>query len=181
MPHTPPRRLLLLVPALVLLLAGCGTSAPAATGSDSGTDAPAATEDAAQGASEPPAAGLSTACQLLTQKEAEAIVGVTLSPGAEGDPGDPSCTYQPDPNARTAQVMVTTGDGAKNTYDVDVGLDHEFADVPGIGDEAHQEDYAVFFRKGSTWAGISVVALDDDPALAQRMQDAAKTVVSRLP
>ena len=75
-----------------------------------------------------------------------------------------------------------TGDGAKKTYDIDHdALDHPFKDVPGVGDEAHQEDSAIFFRSGSTWAGITVVTLDDPRTVVRPLQDAAKVIISRLP
>lgn len=183
-------RLLLALPA-VLALAGCSLlpgpsptvtvtvtegadgAAPSVAASDAGTSAAPTISAAPQ---------LTTACQLLTLKEAEAVVGTTLSAGQEGLPTDPSCTYNPDPKGtRTAQVFITTGLGAKNTFDTDTRIKHTFTSVPGLGDESHQEQLAIYFRKGTEWAGISLVYLDDPAKVKVPLQQAAKVIASRLP
>jgi hypothetical protein len=172
--------LLLAAPLLVAGLAGCGSIAapPVATVAPSGGDGGGGSAPSAA-----PAGSIAKACELLTLEEAQAIVGTTLSPGVEGPASDPSCSYEPDPGAgRTAQVRVITGEDATNTYRLDHDqLEHRFTDVPGVGDEAHQEDSAIFFRAGSTWAGITVVTLEDVSTVVRPLQDAARTVVSRLP
>jgi hypothetical protein len=180
-----PRRrlpLLLLVSLPALLLAGCSAPGPVRTVTVTVT-AGAGGAGSSSAPSITAATSLTTACQLLSLKEAEAIVGTTLSEGVEGDPKQPSCTYNPDPKGtKTAQVLVSVGDGAKKTYDIDhLSLKHAFTDVPGVGDEAHQEDFAIYFRKGPRWAGISVVSLDDPSATKSQIADAAKVVASRLP
>lgn len=179
------RSMPLLVAAVVpaLLLAGCSTPSPAVTVTVT-AGAPAASSGSGSSAapSVTPAASLSTACQLLTLKEAEAIVGTTLLPGQEGDPTQPSCTYNPDPKGtRTAQVLITTEDAAKSSYDTAVRIKSPMTTVPGIGDEAHQVRLAIYFRKGTVWAGIGLVYLGDADTMTKPLQDAAKVVESRLP
>lgn len=170
----------------VVVLAACSMLSPkpavtvTVTAPDPGSAA--SSTSASSAPSITPPASLTTACQLLTLKEAEAIVGTTLSAGQEGIPSNPSCTYNPDPKGtRTAQVLITTGAGAKQTYDTDSRLQHTFTTPSGIGDEAHQERLAIYFRKGTLWAGISLVYLDDPSAVQQPLQQAAAVVASRLP
>lgn len=163
--------------ASALLLSACASPAPAVTATvDSEASAGAA------GGSAAPSLTPATACQLLTIEEAQAIVGTTLTAGVEGDPQDPSCSFEPDPKGtRTAQVRVLAGEGAKNTLDVDTASEHTFTDVPGLGDESHQEDYTIFFRKATTWVAITCSVPEDASAVQSQMQDAAKLVASRLP
>ena len=92
------------------------------------------------------------------------------------------CQYTSDPNGPTAQVEVLTGDGAKKALDIDRDtLGHKFTTVPGIGDEADQEDDNIFIRKGTNWAEINLVLLNDPAQNVQPMQKAAKIIASRLP
>ena len=182
----------LFVPAVaaVLVLAGCAGSSPAPTvtvtvTAGAGGSSSSASSDGSSASSVPsitPPTQLSTACQLLTLKEAEAIVGTTLLPGQEGNPQQPSCTYNPDPKGtRTAQVLITTEGAATSSYDTAVRIKSPMTTVPGIGDEAHQVRLAIYFRKGTIWAGIGLVYLDDANNVVKPLQDAAKVVVSRLP
>jgi hypothetical protein len=169
-----------LAAAVVLALTGCsGASTPTRTVTVTVTaGAPAASAAPAGSA----AASVVSACALLPKAEAERIVGATLLAGEEGNPADPSCVYNTSPTGpKTAQVMVVAGPGAKKTYDIDRGLRHPFTDVAGVGDEAHREEFAIYFRKGTTWAGISVVTLDDASALPALLGSAASAVVARLP
>lgn len=176
--------LLALVAVPALLLVGCSTpsSAPTVTVTVTAGAAGAGASASSAAPSITPAASLSTACQLLTLKEAETIVGTTLLPGQEGDPTQPSCAYNPDPKAsRTAQVLVTTEGAAESSYDTAVRIKSPMTSVQGIGDEAHQVRLAIYFKKGTVWAGIGLVYLGDADSMVQPLQDAAKVVDSRLP
>lgn len=179
-----------LSPALTLLagaivaLAGCGggSAAPATSpgpGSPAGvaTDAPSAAD----------VASLSTAaldpCALITLKEAEAVVGgVTLADGVPaGNPVPDRCVWTAPPTASIAQVEIDVGDGAKKSYDIDHDvLSHDFTAVSGIGDEAHQEDNAIFFRIGPTWVAIHMEMLNDPSANVTPLQQLAKLVAGRV-
>ncbi len=123
-------------------------------------------------------------CTLLTQQEAEAVTGVPLQAGVPGGAGGTvtSCTYTSSPTGETAQVTVTVGDGAKKIYDIDHdALKHTFTAIPGIGDEAWEEDDAVFVRKGQTWVALNLVRLNDAAANRAPLETAIKLVASRLP
>jgi len=123
-------------------------------------------------------------CKLLTQAEASTLAGTKLSAAVEaGAAGTQTlCQYTSDPNGPTAQVEVISGDGAKKELDIDRDtLGHKFTSVPGIGDEADQEDGNIFIRKGDNWVDINLVKLNDPAQNVQPMQTAAKIVASRLP
>ncbi|MCU1474145.1 MAG: hypothetical protein JWQ92_2213 [Amnibacterium sp.] len=121
------------------------------------------------------------ACSILTKADAQAIVGAELQPGQEGQPAEPSCEYDTSPTGpKTAQVRFTIGDGAKKTYDIDRSLKHAFTRIPGIGDEAWEEPFAIFVRKGTTWYGITVVLLDDASVAAKPLRVAAATVLPQV-
>jgi hypothetical protein len=123
-------------------------------------------------------------CKLLTQAEATTLAGVKLNAAVEaGAAGTQTlCQYTSDPSGPTAQVEIITGDGAKKELDIDRDtLKHQFTSVPGIGDEADQEDGNIFIRKGDNWVDINLVRLNDPAQNVQPMQTAAKIVASRLP
>jgi len=102
-----------------------------------------------------------------------------LQPGVHTHTSDvDSCTYSGDPNGPTAQFEVFIGAGAKKFYDDDaITLQHTFTDVTGTGDEAHEEDGALFFRKGDTWFALRLTSLDDwskfKPGVEALAQDVA--------
>lgn len=123
-------------------------------------------------------------CKLLTQAEATTLAGVKLNAAVEaGAAGTQTlCQYTSDPSGPTAQVEIITGDGAKKELDIDRDtLKHQFTSVPGIGDEADQEDGNIFVRKGDNWVDINLVKLNDPAQNVQPMQTAAKIIASRLP
>ncbi|GIF53584.1 hypothetical protein DFJ67_4554 [Asanoa ferruginea] len=156
-------------------LAGCGggdaAPAPEPAAPVEATAAAEPTEAA------PTIAALPDACGLLPQAEAEAIVGTPLDPPrAIRD----TCTYTGPVTGPTAQVEIYVGDGAKKFLDIDRELGHTFAELSGIGDEAHLEDGTVFFAKGGVWVGIRVVRLVDAATLAKPLEKAARAAVGRM-
>ena len=123
-------------------------------------------------------------CKLLTLAEATTLAGVKLNAAVSAGPSGTQtlCQYTSDPSGPTAQVEIISGDGAKKELDIDRDtLGHKFTSVPGIGDEAEQEDGNIFIRKGDNWAEINLVRLNDPAQNVQPMQTAAKIVASRLP
>lgn len=116
-------------------------------------------------------------CELVTQEEAEAVVGTTLGPPVETDT---SCAYTSPPTGTTAQVEVFVGEGAYRMLTIDRDeLQHEFEPLPGVGDEALFEEGTSFVRVGSTWIAIRVVLLDDFEVYKQRLLDLTATVAER--
>lgn len=163
----------------MLALAGC-FGAPSAPVTATVAAAGTASGSAASSASAP--AGPTLACSILTKNDAEAIVRAKLQDGQEGDPAEPSCEYDTSPTGpKTAQVRLTIGDGAKKTYDIDRALKHRFTRIAGLGDEAWEEDFAIFVRKGTTWFGITVVLLEDVSVVTKPLQAAASTVLPKVP
>lgn len=123
-------------------------------------------------------------CGLFTKDAAEQLVGTTLADGdAVKDPTQPSCTYAPDPNSGiTAQAALHTGGGAESYYHVDHDIvNHDFADVPGLGDEGHLERQGIFWKTQGVWFSITMLRLvEDDHAYDQPLIDAAKAVQAKL-
>jgi hypothetical protein len=170
------QRLVFLALALALV-AGCGGGSSKAE-KPTTTDAPAATEPSTAPTTAAPAA-LEACKQLVTHEDAESVIGRELADAVvEGEPGDDACWYTADPSGPVGQVEIYVGDGAKSYFDVDA---HKTTAVSGIGDEAHYEDYAIFFRKGATWVAIKMVILSENPEFKTRLEDLAKKVVDELP
>ncbi|HEY5457379.1 MAG TPA: DUF3558 family protein [Acidothermaceae bacterium] len=168
------------VPATVTVTATVTETATAPASAPSASAAPGSAASS-EVASLPP---VIDPCALLTQAEASTLAGVKLnaavSAGAAGT--KTLCQYTSDPSGPTAQVEIIVGDGAKKELDIDRDtLGHTFTSVPGIGDEADQEDGNIFIRKGDNWVDINLVKLNDPAQNAQPMQTAAKIVASRLP
>ncbi len=121
------------------------------------------------------------ACELVTKEQADTVLGTTLQPGVAVRTGDAnSCTYAGDPNGPTAQFEIFVGPGAEQYYDTDVQLQHTFTDVPGLGDEAHEEDGNLFFRTGGTWVALRVTSLDDFSNFKDRLESLAREVEAKL-
>jgi hypothetical protein len=175
------RRALMAMILASAVASGCGGG----TQSQPPTSAPASPSNAAPSPS-PSAEPEMTfvvldACALLDQHAAEKIANTPLETGQPGNPQNPSCTYSGPVTGPLAQVSIYIGDGAKKTYDIDVELKHEFAPVPGVGDEAYLENNAMFVRHDTTWVAIELARLNDPAENAQALIDAAKLVIGQLP
>ena len=122
-------------------------------------------------------------CTLLTLDEAGQLAGRTLQTGvASGPAGTPTmCQFTSDPNEPgVAQVTVQVGDGVKKYLDIDKDtLGHPFTQVDDLGDEAWQEDDAIFVRHGSLWIAITLVLLNDPAENAAPLRAAATIAVGR--
>ena len=168
------------LPLAVAAAALAGCSSPAGQPPDPvSTQGAAVQPEASPSPTETPPAAID-ACALLPLDEAQTLAGTPLDAGVAGNPADPSCTYTGPVDGPTAQVEVYAGAGAKKIYDIDVELQHPFTPVSGLGDEAYEEDDAIFFRSGTTWVAIRLVLLNDPAENVARMEDAAKAAAGRL-
>jgi hypothetical protein len=163
----------------LLVVAGCS-----ATGAETSPPAPppppAEQEQPAGRPAETEATTPVSACALLPEPEAEALAGTALEDGVESNPQSPQCLYAGPTTGPAAQVEVFVGDGAKKFLDIDRELAHEFTEVPGVGEEAHAEDNAIFARVGDTWFVVRLVRLNDPAQNAPALVTAATAVASRL-
>ena len=168
------------LPLLAIALGACGSSAKPSASSTS--TEPTTTVTTAASTSTTAVAAIPDACTLVTKAQAETAIGTTLQAGIKVANADVnSCTYPGDPNGPTAQVEVFVGPGAKKYYDDDnTVLHHTFTDVPGLGDEAHEEDYALFFRRGSTWVALRLTSLDEFSTFKARLETLATNVASQI-
>ncbi|WP_083661021.1 hypothetical protein [Actinophytocola xanthii] len=116
----------------------------------------------------------------MPKPEAEALAGTPLVDGVESNPASPQCLYAGPTSGPVAQVEVFVGDGAKKFLDIDREHAHEFTEVPGIGEEAHAEDNAIFARVGRTWFAVRLVRLNDPARNAPALVTAATAVAGRL-
>lgn len=128
--------LLFLSAALAACAGSAATAAPAGQGQAS-TPAPAGggAQSAAPAASTPAAAGVSSGCALITEKEATALLGSDPGPGVEGtDATTPSCAYD---GSLTFSLDASAG---KAKFDADkaaaAGSD-KMNDLPGVGDAGY--------------------------------------------
>jgi hypothetical protein len=163
------------VAVLAAALAGCGDKGEATTARPPipATSQPAASEPSVA----QPSPSTVDACTLVSKVEAERLVGAPLN---EAMPAHQSCTYTGSPNGPTAQVEVYVGDSAKKFYDIEVMLQHKLVALPGVGDEAHIEDGAVFFHKAGMWVAIRFVRLDDLAKYRTALESLARTVAGRI-
>lgn len=176
------RRPAALVLSLLLVVpAGCRTTSDPVAGTDvvAESDVPAGPEVTPDDAVPPAAAPAPTVdpCTLVPKAAAERLAGTPLEEPVAA-PG--SCTYTGPVSGPTAQVEVYVGAGAKKILDIDRELGHDLKPVPGVGDEAHLEDGAVFVNAGDVWVAIRLVSLADPAASRQALQDLARDVVTRL-
>ena len=157
----------------VAALAGCGSPGSPAVTREQAPDP--VTETTTAEATTPV-----SACALLPKTEAEALAGTPLTDGVESNPASPQCLYAGPTTGPVAQVEVFVGDGAKKFLDIDRELAHEFTVVPGVGDEAHAEENAIFARVGDTWFAVRLVRLNDPAENAPALVTAARSVAGRL-
>lgn len=200
--HRRPRPVLRRAPAgivcVLLFSAGCSTGGTAAGSPATVTvertvtvtmTAPGPPAAATSSAGAAPSDGIpehADACVVLTRPEAQAVVARRLMEAAPAgiEFGKATyCTYAGYPeDPGVGQVEVFIGDGAKKALEIDRDtLEHEFRQLDDLGDECWAEDGQIFFSKGSTWASIRVVLLDQDPKKADRLEAAARIVLGRLP
>ncbi|WP_054680541.1 DUF3558 domain-containing protein [Microbacterium sp. No. 7] len=171
--------------AAALLLGGCAASAPETP------ELPADAGDAGEVevTAEPTIAAPKTldvasldACTILTKEEAETAIGTALTEPLSASTADAAaCTYPGDPNGPTAQVAIFVGPGAKQQLDIDKDtLEHVFVEVPGLGDEAWQQDGMIFARSGNDWLSIQFVSLDDPAVFVEPLRSAMAVAVDRV-
>ncbi len=140
--------------------------------------APAATTTTVAATTLPTLPTLPDACSLVTKPEAEQLAQTPLD-----DPNQvkETCTYTGPVTGPLAQVEVFIGDGAKKFLDIDRDtLGHAFTSPPGIGDEAAEEDDAIFIRNGTTWVSLRLTLLNDPAENKDRLEALAKTVAGRF-
>jgi len=160
---------------VALGLAGCG-------GSDDDSASPPATSSAAGGQKGSAAGGKAASaatdpCALVSRQEAEQLAGISLN-GAVTQPE--TCTYTAPPNGPTAQVEVFAGKTAESYLAAERGVGHVLRPLPGIGDEAYVEDYAVFVQKRDFWVSIDLTRSNDPAENRGPLENLARTVAGRL-
>jgi hypothetical protein len=155
----------ILVLGLLLVLAACGTSAPATGGDDGdgGGDAPA---------TDAPAGTQPGECELLTLDEVSAATGVEVT-GTIGtnQAGQAACNYNDAGGIPVATYIVMTPDAGvapQAGYDA---ITEGAEPVSGIGDQAKWHELGTLYvREGSDLFILSVFAPDLD---IEQKKDAA--------
>jgi hypothetical protein len=190
------------VALLALLAAACGggddddddgggqTSAPAATQSqsngdqtDGATDEP--TETADGGDDDDGGDGLGfDVCGLLTEDEAEAVLGKPVT--SEPQDFDPffECSYQTE-EFDSISVSLTERDLGEPLYNLDLDEENDPEDVDDVGDEAHYLTGLLPMLEvleGDWYFSVSVTATDlEDEATKEASIEVGKKVADRLP
>ena len=168
--------------ALIAAGAACGGSSNKAASTTVSSAPTTTTSSVVSTQSASSSVAVAQACELVPKTDAETVMGTALQDGTPISNSDVnSCTYPGDPNGPTAQFEVFVGPGAKKFFDDDsITLQHQFTDVPGLGDEAHEEDYSIFFRKGETWVALRVTSLDDWSTFQPRAEALANDLAKKL-
>ena len=161
-------------PASVPAAAQTSTSASTvAAASASAASAAPVTTDATPLPSVPQQSAVNP-CTLVTQHDANKITGVTLHKAVRTQE---SCMFATPTSGSVGQFEIYVGDGAKKAYDIDhAELHHAFTTQTGVGNEAHLENGAIFFRKNATWVELKALRLDGvdiGPALTAEARIAA--------
>ncbi len=97
---------------------------------------------------------------------------------SNGDGG--GCRYSAPPTGPTGQLEVFVGIGAKTYYDTETRIGHTFKDVRNVGDEAHEEDSAIFARKGETWIAIRITTISDSATFVPKLRTLIAGAVDQL-
>ena len=165
----------------MLALAGCsGTESSAPAPVAAGAPAPSA-------APAPPPApvadvtvqgGPEKACNRVTASEMSAILGnaVTAVPN-DGTEGITSCNYSAVTKGRSAEIMISAGDGASTlrmvremkNYDPNPGK--AFA---GVGDDADVLPPGIVIKDGADLFSLTRFGVDDEPAVAKKILAASR-------
>jgi hypothetical protein len=175
---------LLLCLVAVSACAGGGATFPPASVAvtAAATDAATTADDTGTPAAiDSPTPALPDPCSLLTQDEANGLAGEALQTQMpEGDPTT-NCVWPAPLSGHVAQVEVGVGDGAKKFLDIDKDtLGHDFAQVPGLGDEAWVEDDTIFVRVGDLWFDVHLVGYAGTSEYRPRLEALARTILGRL-
>ncbi|PZG21168.1 hypothetical protein C1I95_08100 [Micromonospora craterilacus] len=183
-------RWLIVLPAVTLLLASsaCGGSdeAPRSPGADRDPSVTTAVDPSASAdpvdddaSAAPPDKPAPQGCDLVTDQEAAAVVGVKLGPKTASAQG---CVWTAPPTGPTGQLEVYVGDGAKKTLDIARTLKHELEELPEVGDEAYLDGTSndVFVRKGDIWVVIHLVRLNDPKENREPMVKLGRVVADRM-
>jgi len=167
-----------------LLLAGCGSPAPAPQLPPDAGDGGTVDSTSTPAPAGPVAIDIASldACAILPRADAEAILGLVTPEQLSAATSDvSSCSHTADPNGPVGQVELYVGPGALKQLEIDRDvLEHVFTQPTGIGDEAWLQDGMIFARTGETWFSIRVVSLDDPARFVEPLQSAALDVVERL-
>jgi hypothetical protein len=116
-------------------------------------------------------------CKLLTTAEADAALGLTMQkPDNYGD----FCSWVADFNGPSGHLDLFLDTQTPRALLIDRHLHHKFHSVRGIGDQAFEEDWNIFVRKGTTWLFVNMERLDDPALYAKRMEHVARLALSRL-
>jgi hypothetical protein len=147
---------------LVLALAACTSSSPAA--STGGEPSTATSESTAPGSSTAPASSTGTgstaeACALATTDEVGTAYGFTVAIADPNPPADTNysyCTYaQAGDTPANVLTYVSLSEAALAIYEGYKAQADET--VSGVGDEAFWADDVLYVKKGSAFASIQAV------------------------
>jgi hypothetical protein len=122
-------------------------------------------------------ATLPAACKLLKRVEAQTLAGIRLQPPVNGGT---NCTYNSYPTTTVAQVAIYVDSTVPRTLQIDRKLGHKIWKVPRLGDQAFEEEWHIFVRKGKVWITINLVRTEAWPPYQKRLERAARIAVSRI-
>ena len=155
----------------VLIIAGCGSSKKPAS------LAPAPTV-AAEGEKKPKQKASATACEMVTQAEMSAILGVAVvAKDNTHSTGETDCIYSAPSGFPTVELAVAWGDGeaAMGAFAMVNRSEPGIASpYDGIGDQAAAIGPTLMIRTGEDLVKLIFSGVDDAPAKAKKIFDTAK-------
>lgn len=171
--------------SLGFILTACSPTAPTAApiAVAEATQAPQATPTQ-QASVAAPESGVLDACTLITQAEAEQVLGTSTGSGQHEDtPPFYSCSYETE-NFDLVQVVVVIYDDnaqAQDAYQMAIDI-NGYPELAGLGDRAYnaQPIFDVNVLTGNIEVSIDVSDSTNDATQLKNAIDLAKLVLSRL-
>jgi hypothetical protein len=124
------------------------------------------------------AATLPNPCKLVTRSDAQMLAGIKLQPPLRIRTG---CTYNGYPTGPVAQVEIYVDSTVPRTLTIDRQLKHKIWRVPRLGDQAFEEEWHIFVRKGKVWITINLVRTEAWPTFKPKLERAARVAINRVP
>jgi hypothetical protein len=161
--------------AAVISLVACSKPAPTAGAAGETAAAPAAEQAAAEQAATPSSKALPHACDLLTAKDAEAVLGAGAS--VKRDSEDTCDLVTPNPVGPTLSIKIEELTDTWDGGDTMIAMDKNARKLPDIGDGGYTyANGSIAFKKGK--AEVSVITSNYRGPLSKF--DAAKLIAARV-
>lgn len=143
------------------------------------------TGESAETSGVPSSGGAIDACVLITQAEAEAVLGEATGPGQRDDaPPIYSCSYQTSDFDVVSVVVLVYDDNLQAQAGYQMAIDiNAYPEITGVGDRAYnaQPIFDVNVLSGNVEVSVDISDATDDATQLRKSIDLARLVLNRLP